>query len=607
MEKLAAFPSDPGVYIMKGSCNRILYIGKAKNLERRVRQYFLGGDGRAHIAQLVPQVEEIETIVVRSEKEALLLENNLIKEHKPKYNVLLKDDKNFIALRIDEKSLYPTISIVRYRGKPKEGGTYFGPFTSAHKAKEMLDLAERLFPLRQCSDEELKRRTRPCILFDMGRCIAPCVKRCTDKEYEETVKRCVRFLRGKDEETLEILRREMESASEALEFEKAAEILKKIRAVERSMERQHVDIPFGFDGDIIGFYRQGGEVTISKIVMRSGRLLSMMPFHFSHLASDDEEVLTTFLMQHYAGLFEYPEEVIVPFALSLSLGELLSEEAKSSFALLHPKRGDKLALLEIAMKNAEVEFTRKRNEESEIDEMLTRLKEALHLKRYPERIECIDNSSFGLKESVSAIVTFEDGKPARSKFRTFRIKAATPGSDTGAMYEVLTRRFSKKGEILPDLLIVDGGRAQLSEALRVFKECNIITVDLIAMSKEEGRHDKGQTAERIWLAGRKDPVSLVKSSKELFLLQKIRDEAHRFVLSFQKKRRSKAALKSELEEIPGIGPKKRKSLLTQLGSLKGIKEATLDQLKAINGISLRDAEVIIAFFKERNGKRDRGS
>ncbi len=587
---------------MKNRRGTVLYIGKAKNLRQRVRQYFVkGGDGRPIIPYLVSNVEEIDTIVVGSEKEALLLENNLIKQHKPKYNALLKDDKSYIALKVT-KHKWPRVDIVRYRGKPKPDGIYFGPYTNAGAARKTLDLLHRIFPLRQCSDQEFLRRTRPCILYDIKRCVAPCVGKCTEKEYKELVNRTVTFLRGHDKEIVKELYKEMNQYAEALEFEKAGAVLETIRYIEKTIEGQKVDRPLGVDADILGIFREGEEVVLVLLFFRGGRLTGARHFNFSKIVQDDAELLRTFLLQHYDSLEELPHEILLPTDVPevKIIAELLSEDRRRKVYLHAPKRGEKRALIEMAHLNAEATFKKEKDEKTIRERTLLEMQEKFHLTRYPRRIECFDVSNISGTEPVATMVAFTDGAKDSSRYRKYKIRTVDVSDDYGAMYEVLIRRFKRAQEEndLPDLLIVDGGKGHLNIALKVLKELNIISVDLIAVAKEQGRHDKGMTAERVFLPNVKDPILFRKTSPILFLLQQIRDEAHRSAITFHRKRRSKKLIKSVLDDIPGIGAAKRKKLLRHFGSVKKIREATKEELLKVKGLSERDVKAIQDFFQQ---------
>lgn len=581
---------------MKNREGVVLYVGKAKNLRQRIRQYFtVRGDGRPILPYLVPKISQIDTIIVSSEKEALLLENNLIKQHQPKYNALLKDDKSYIALKLT-KHRWPRIDIVRYRGAPKRDGQYFGPYTSASSARKTLDLLHKLFPMRQCSDQEFLRRTRPCLLYDMKRCIAPCVEKCTKDEYDHIVNQTVGFLKGHNREVLNELYQTMQTYSDAMEFELANTTLKTIQHLEKTIEEQKVDKPLGGDTDVLGIYREADEIVLLLMYFRGGRLTGTHCYHFSHLAQDDTELLQTFLLQHYDSMEFLPHEILLP--LDVPNTEVIAEclsTGRSRKVIIHtPQRGDKRALIEMAQNNAEATFRKEKDVQSIRERTLLQMQEKFHLSRYPERIECVDVSNISGTDPVATLIAFTDGEKDPSRYRKYHIRNADSSDDYGAMFEVLSRRFRRAQEEnnLPDLLMIDGGKGHLNVALRVLKECNIISVDVISVAKEEGRHDKGMTAEQVFLPNVKDPIYLKSTSPILFLLQKIRDEAHRTAIQFQRQRRSKSLVKSELDAVPGIGPAKKKNLLRHFGSLKKIREATLEELTAVKGISSTDAKHI---------------
>lgn len=603
-EKLETFSTQPGVYLMKDKQGTVLYVGKAKNLRARIKQYFLpGGDGRFMVPFLISKVNDIETIIVLSEKEALLLENNLIKQYKPKYNALLKDDKTYIALKVRNKIKWPTVDLVRYRGKPEADGLYFGPYTSAFAARATLDLLNRLFPLRQCSDQEFARRTRPCILYDMKRCIAPCVNKCTKEEYDYLVDRTVKFLRGQDKVVVKELREEMEKAAEALEFERAGALLKTIQQIEQTIEGQSVDKPLGLDMDALGIFRKGDEVILSQLFIRSGKLIGSRHYDFTHIAQDDKELLDSFLLQHYEKIYDLPHEILLPTPLEeeQSLSEVISANKKRKVNIYCPQRGDKRNLIEMAYANAEATFKQRKDEDAIRERTLLEMREKLHLNHYPKRIECFDNSNISGTDPVAAMVAFTDGVKDSKRYRMYKIKTVEGMNDYATMTEVLTRRYKKGKEEndLPDLLIVDGGKGHLNVALKVMADLNIITVDVIGIAKEQGRHDKGMTVEQVFLPNIKDPVFFRHTSPVLFMLQQIRDEAHRFALSFHQKRRAKATIKTALEEIPGIGPVKRKLLLRHFGSVKKILEATEEDLKQLSSLSKVNIDAILHFIQSK--------
>lgn len=601
------FPTQPGVYLMKGKDGTVLYVGKANNLRQRVKNYFASsGDNRSMVPFLIAKVTAIDTIVVFSEKEALLLENTLIKQHKPRYNALLKDDKTYIALKVNNKHPWPMVSIARYRGSPKPDGLYFGPYPSAFSARTTLDLLHSLFPLRQCSDQELLRRTRPCILYDMKRCVAPCVNRCTKGEYDHLVNRTVKFLRGQDKEVLTDLYQEMEKASEELEFEKASALLKTIRHIEETLEGQTVDRPLGLDVDALGIYRQSDQVMVALLFYRGGKLLGSRTYAFENILEEDEELLASFILQHYVGKEDLPKEILVPIPLenSATLAELLTQNKK--IEILHPKRGDRREYTDMAHANAEAAFKKEKDEQQLRTKVLMEMQEKFHLSRYPQKIDCIDTSHLGGTLTVSSLVAFDDGLKNPSRYRRYKIKLASESDDYGALREVLQRRYSKvtSEEDLPDLILIDGGKGHLNAALKILEGLDIASVDIVAVAKEEGRHDKGITQEQVFLPGLKDPILLKRHSPVLFLIQKIRDEAHRFAIEYNKKLRSKQLSKSALDAIPGIGPAKRKLLLTHFGSLKKLCEAADEDLAQLKKLTPADRLALRSFINNSSQQNE---
>ncbi len=588
---LVLYPDQPGVYLMKDVSGLVLYIGKAKNLKARLKQYFAEyGDQREMVPYLIAQVETIDTIIALTEKDALLLENNLIKQHRPKYNVLLKDDKTFISLVITRHK-WPMVRLVRYKDKPKSGDLYFGPYTNALAARQTLDLILRLFPLRQCSDAELATRQRPCLLYDIKRCIAPCVDKCTEEEYAGHVESAVRLLKGQDKDVLSELRKRMDAASNALEFEKAAKFLEMIHQLEHVTEVQHVDHPGAKNCDVLGLHREANAVLIALLFFREGKLVGSEHFSFHLIASNDIEVIETFLLQHYKNLPKPPLEIFVP--LDLARAQDLEEILQISIHT--PQKGKKRDLIEMAERNAKALFVREQDARSLKEKMLLDLQETLQLNRFPKEIACIDTSHIAGSDPVASIVHFVNGEKDKSKTRLFKIKDVASSDDYGAMRQVLMRHFTKEKEknSFCDLLIVDGGKGHLNIALDVFKELGIASIDVIGLGKEEARHDKGLSQEKIFLPYRKDPLLIDPRSPLLFLLQKIRDETHRQTIEFHRKRRAKRTISSELDNLPGIGPIKKKRLLQKFRSVKGLKTAPIEEIRAVSGITKQDVEMIL--------------
>lgn len=589
---LDKYATDPGVYLMKNERGKVLYVGKAKNLRARLKQYFVQGrDGRPMVPFLVSEICAIDVIVVPSEKEALLLENTLIKKHQPKFNALLKDDKTFVSLMIHHKHPWPMIQLVRCKGKPKKEGMYFGPFTSAFAARQTFDLMGRLFPLRQCSDQELKRRTRPCLLYGMKRCLAPCVNLCSKEEYQTVLERAIHFLKGQDTAVIEQLRREMQQASDDLEYEKAKSLLELIRQIEHVTAGSGLVARMtGKDSDALGLYRQGHTVMIAQLFFREGKLTGSEHYSFNDVVESNEELLSSFIVQYYKERVPIPTQIIVPLSLSDELQEIVKCK------IVTPQKGEKKEIIEMAEKNALALFKQEKEDQELTEKMLLDLQETLRLTRYPERIECFDTSSISGTDLVASMVAFTQGAYDKKRARLYKIRDVKKGDDYGALREALTRRLTraKQEEDLPDLLIIDGGKGQLSSALEVLKKLDIATVDLISLSKQESKHNKALTQEKVFVVGKSEPIILPLHSPLLFLLQRIRDETHRRALGFHRKRREKRIISSLIDEIPGIGEVKRKRLLRHFGSLQRVLAASPADLLAVQGITLKDVKHIKA-------------
>ena len=590
------FPLKPGVYLFKDALGIPLYIGKAKVLRKRVQQYFAPGqDQREMLPHLIAKVDHIDTIIVASEKEALILENNLIKHHQPRYNVLLKDDKGYVGLVIDNSSSWPKLSIGRKRDIANKQTRFFGPYTSARSARELLHFLEKLYPLRKCSDRELETRQRPCILYQMSRCIAPCADLCSKREYRDLVTQLESFLSGKDPSVLKQLYQEMHQASGDLDFEKAGSILETIRHLEQAIEVQNVDNTKIKSCDIVDIYREADEVGIALLSFRHGQLLEKESFRFSEVLETDSEVLTSFLLQHYSKREKSPRELVV----GCQLEEQATLEEILSCKIAIPQRGQKKALLAMAHSNAKAALKSVPNKYQQIERALLDLQEKLLLENFPEKIDCIDTSNTAGSQHVAVAVTYTGGEKDRSGYRKYGIKSFAGGDDYAAMREVLQRRYerAKKEGTLPDLLIVDGGKGQLSVAVEVLTGLDISTIDIIGLAKEQGRHDKGLSMERAFLVGEKNPITFELNSPSLFLLQRIRDEAHRYAIGFHRQRRSKAFIASELDFLPGIGPVKRKRLLQTFGSVAKLKQTPLEEIAKVKGINQKDTLTISQWQK----------
>jgi excinuclease ABC subunit C len=618
-ETLARIPTSPGVYIMKDKRGRVIYVGKAKDLRARVRAYFRpSGDERAFVAEghLARLIGDIDTVVVNNEKEALLLENNLIKEHQPRFNVKLVDDKNYIVLRIDARQRFPRVEVGRRIAH--DGARYFGPYHSATSARETLRLINRHFQLRTCTDHVLANRVRPCILHQIKRCPAPCVLPVEPAAYGEQVEDVALFLGGKKDELLPRLRQRMKDASGAERYERAAQVRDQIFAVEKTLTQQTVVTSELADQDVVGLHRQDDVVEAAILFMRQGKLIGRRAFQLRDQELPDADVLRDFVRRYYdLGSF-VPDEVLLPFEIDDRelFAEWLADKVGHRVHVLVPQRGAKVKLVELAEKNAQASAASRKGQGGDALAGLEKLQRRLGLARLPRRIECYDIAHIQGAATVASMVVFVDGQPATSEYRTFKVKTAG-NDDFASMYEVLSRRLRRARAALegteadpdlgrwaePDLLVVDGGKGQLSTALAALRDVGWPTsgehaFDVVSLAKE--RTDAGGTdhPDRVFVKNVKEPTLLRPNSTELFLLARLRDEAHRFANQFHRKLRKKRTLRSALEDVPGVGPKRQKELLRHFGSLKKIKAATLEDIARAPGMNRSAAEAVKRFFGE---------
>jgi excinuclease ABC subunit C len=608
-EQLEALPTGPGVYLFKGERGRVLYVGKAQNLKSRVRSYFqAGGDGRAHVPLLVERTRDVDVIVTPGVKDALLLENELIKRHRPAFNVRLRDDKQYLALRLDPREAWPRLTQVRRFGR--DGALYFGPYTSSQAMRESVSSLRRIFPLRSCSDavfRDYRRRGRPCIEFEMRRCGAPCVDRVDSESYARLVAGTALFLRGRSDELVTQLRQQMQAAAAGERFEEAARLRDQVARVEETVARQQIVAERPVDRDVFGLARRGGEVELQVLHVREGRVVGTEGHAFSGVLLDPGEVVSSVLGQYYGDAERpAPAEVLTPerVADDGALEALLSERAGRRVRVRAPRRGRLRELVAMADRNAELSLARRLEQRDSIAAAEDELREALGLACPPRRIECYDVSTLHGVLTVASRVVFEGGRPVKADYRRYRVRGAAPGDDYAALREVLARRLARvAAEPLPDLLMVDGGKGQLAVASAALRDAGV-TVDALGLAKEREdapsgprvRRSGGLKAERVFLPARKDPVLLSPSARGLLLLQRVRDESHRFAIEYQRQLRSRSGLLSILEELPGIGPGKRRALLRALGSLRAVRAASAEELASVPGISPRDAETIRRFF-----------
>jgi excinuclease ABC subunit C len=677
LELVDRLPTDPGCYLFEDRKGRIIYVGKAASLRARVRSYFTrSGDTRSFVALLGRLLGDIKTVVTSTEKEAILLENTLIKAHQPRFNVKLRDDKNFISLKLDLQKDFPRLEVVRRLGPKGGAARHFGPYHSASQARQALRLVNQHFKLRTCTDHVLANRSRPCLEYQIKRCLGPCVLPVTADEYGAQIRDVSLFLEGREVELCDQLKERMLSASQALEYERAAGLRDQLKALTRTLESQRMVSDRFLDQDVMGLYREADKVELCVLTVRQGKLTGSRPFSFSGLETPSEEIVSSFVTQYYLAGEAIPDEVVVPVELedAATTAEWLRERRGKKVELISPQRGDRRALLEMAVRNAEVAFVAHRRAQDDARELMGKLQRRLRLTRLPRRIECYDMSHLQGQLTVGSMVVFEDGQPAKARYRHFKVRAESP-NDFASMLEVLTRRFKRAqaaesaaetasapapggsggdggdgapaseresasitqaalAELdelsadtpeldddtpgaggtqsfepppplaplpddpwrLPDLLVVDGGKGQLNVAIAVLRELGLWgKLDVISLAKErelagDGPIHSERTPDRVFLPRQKNPVLLRQNTAELFLLARLRDEAHRFAITFHKQLRRRRTLKSALADAPGIGAKRQRALLTHFGSLKRVREATAVQLAAVEGMSAKSAE-----------------
>jgi excinuclease ABC subunit C len=598
-EKMTSAPRSSGVYLMKDAQGKIIYVGKANDLKSRISSYFTGKDTRPMAPFLMARVHDIEFITTSTEKEALILENNLIKRHRPRYNVTLRDDKTYYHLSLDPTEKFPRLQLVRKR--LNNSSLYFGPYPSGLAAKETLRFVQQVFPLRSCRNRDFKLRPRPCLEYQIGRCLAPCKRLIDEEAYRKLVENAVSFLQGRRRELISELKKQMENASLELNYEEAARLRDRIAALEHALEKQNVDWGSTKDQDVWGVYNHEDNYQLCILFVREGKLLGSKSFVPVKAKTDTAEIVSSFLTQYYNDQVNLPDEIIIPCRLpdEQVIIEWLTEKKNKKVALTLPSIGTKNALMVLANDNARNLWEVAHKKEEQSAAALEILQEKLSLTKLPRRMECYDISNISGKFAVGSMVVLQDGEPDKNSYRHFRIKALSEPDDYAMMYEVLSRRFAG-GENLPDLVVVDGGKGQLNVALSVLKDLKI-KIDVIGLAKEERAviSSKGiikkkvaKSEDRVYLTGRKDAVYLSAWPQALRMLQQVRDEAHRFALSYHHQIKQKNDLLSILDNIPDVGEARRKTLLKHFGSALQVKNASLEELQEAPGIGKELAEKI---------------
>jgi len=602
---LAKLPDRPGVYLMKDARGRVLYVGKAQSLRSRVRQYWQGRRGSAaplRIEGAIERVADVEYTMTDTVSEALLLEGTLIKRFQPRFNVRLKDDKSYPFIKITMADDFPRIE--RTRKLPQDGSRYFGPYASASSVDEAMNLIRRLFPFRTCTidiQDGVRALPRPCLLYHIKRCQGPCIEAISKEDYRRDIDQVILFLEGRQEQVARALRREMSVASERQDYERAAALRDKVKAVERTMESQKMAAFAKVDQDVLGFAREGGEAAVQLFAIRGGKTVGRDVFLLENLGDEpEEEAMSAFVKQYYATAGSVPPRVLIPRLLpdAAELVTLLEARRGRRVALSVPQRGEGREMMELAARNAGETLAREQArwlaDQGKTLAALEELAEALGLSGPPLRIECYDISTIQGTNTVGSMVVFEDGRPRSGEYRRFRIRTVQGTDDFASHREVLRRRFRRalSGEEgsaeelrwrLPDLVVIDGGLGQANAARGVLDELGMADLPVVGLAKER---------EELFHPGNGVPVVLSATSQALYLVQRLRDEAHRFAVTYHRKLRAKAQVRSVFDDLPGVGPARKRALLRVFGSARQMRAATVDDIASVPGISRGLAERI---------------
>lgn len=603
--RLDTLPTSPGCYLFKNKKGAVVYVGKARSLRARVRQYFQpnSSDYRYFVPLLERVLGDIETVVTGSEKEAVILENSLIKQHRPKYNVRLRDDKDYLSVRLDKSAAWPRLQVVR---RPRaDGAEYFGPYPSATEARRTLKLINRHFMLRTCDDDEFRQRTRPCLEYQIKRCAGPCVLPVDPDVYAQQVRYVELFLRGRSSELVESLEAEMRAAAKALDFERAARLRDQITAMRKVTEAQRVAEVSDIDRDVFALYREGDNVVVTALLVRDGFVRDSQSSTYGRMELPDDELVAQVLTSRYeAEGATIPHEVVVPVSPEGHAGieEWLTERAgRPVRVVVKPAESSGAQLLALAQENAQHAFRERRVAVAAAGGQAEALAKALGLAEPPRTIECIDISHHGGDETVAAVVCLRDGEPAKRNYRSFHVRTVNTGDDYAAMHEVLLRRFKRgrnrdPGWEFPDLFVVDGGRGQLAVAVAVMTELRIDDLAVCGLAKERENVMGEKVVDRVYAPGRKNPVTMRENGPAVVLLARARDEAHRFANKIREDLHHKKRLRSEIDMLPGIGQKLRQTLFTRFGAVAQMAEATLAELEATPGLGAQRARMLYEHF-----------
>lgn len=596
---IKSLTAKPGVYRMIDSGDQVLYIGKARNLRKRVASYFQRTPQGPKTQSMVRQIRRVEITITHTEGEALLLESNLIKELKPRYNILLRDDKSYPYIFLSNTDDFPRLSF--HRGARRTKGQYYGPFPSAGSVRETLNLLQKVFLIRQCEDSFFNNRSRPCLQYQIKRCNAPCVELISREDYREDMRLAKLFLDGKSNQVVDKLVVRMEKASLILDYEKAASFRDQINKLKRVQEKQCI-ASGNKDIDVIACFEKQGVACVQVVFIRSGMILGYKAFYPKHTGHEDvEAILTAFISQYYLnkGTGRMIPPVIItshPLIDEGLLTRVLNHQAGHRVQVLNRVRGDRAQWVKMALTNAQSAIVNQLASKTNIIKRFEQLQDALGLDSQPQRLECFDISHTAGNDTVASCVVMDITGAVKSDYRRFNIEGITPGDDYAAMRQALTRRYTrlKKGEgKIPDILFIDGGKGQLSEATRVLQELQVSGVVLVGIAKGP---DRKPGLETLFLAERRTPINLPSESPALLLIQQIRDEAHRFAITGHRQRRAKGKKSSVLESIPGLGPKRRQLLLKQFGGLQGIVRAGVADLSTVSGINKQLAQRVYDIF-----------
>ncbi|MCL4396446.1 MAG: excinuclease ABC subunit UvrC [Chloroflexi bacterium] len=619
-QRVKALPTKPGVYMFKDVAGKVIYVGKAVSLRNRVRSYFRAKVQEAKVRRMVEHAADVETIVTASELEALVLECTLIKRYRPRYNVKLRDDKNYPYIKVSMDEGWPRVYVTRQYHQ--DGARYFGPFTDSRSVRATLDLLNRLFPYRSCRKPITGTDPRPCLDYHIKRCLGPCIGAVNREDYLAVLKQVCLFLEGRQDEVIKQLRQRMEEASEDLKYERAAFLRDQIRAVEKVVERQRVISTAMEDEDVIAFARSNGEACVQVFFIRGGKLIGREHFVLEGTQDEDgKRIMTSFVTQFYDGATFVPPRILLQSEVDEAnvIQSWLRERRGEKVVLQVPRRGEKRQLVDMVAENATEVLAQLRAkwmaDDRKTGSALMELAEYLDLSAPPQRIECYDISNIRGTNAVGSMVVFEGAHPQNAKYRRFKIRGVPGIDDYAMMREVLTRRFKRAAapareretvavtggaadgrsaaregkqeddswRVMPDLVMVDGGKGHLSAALGVMEELEVANIPVIALAKER---------EEVFVPGASEPLQIPRTAQSLYLLQRVRDEAHRFAISYHQRLRQRSAFESPLDEVPGVGPRRRAALLRQFGTLRGIREASLDDLAAAPGMTQRLASLI---------------